>query len=122
MSTSAVREATLYQAIRPSPNSLLLYVATNGSAAHLLKVGSKRRRTREELDNLRVEQLLVHQLEEDHKVQVKNLKIQLSVAEEQAQNNENATKILTQLIESGAVEQLPDGTIKIPQGTNVIMN
>ena len=105
-----------------SCNYVLSDIASNGSAAHLLKVGSKRRRTREELDNIRVEQLLVHQLEEDHKTQVKNLKIQLSVAEEQAQNNENATKILTQLIESGAVEQLSDGTIKIPQGTNVIMN
>ena len=65
---------------------------------------------------------MIQEMEEDHRVQVKDLKIQLACAEEQAQNNENATKILTQLIESGAVEQLPDGTIKIPQGTNVIMN
>ena len=61
-------------------------------------------------------------MEEDHRVQVKDLKIQLAAAEEQAQNNENATNILTQLIERGAVEQLPDGSIKIPEGTNMIMN
>ena len=53
---------------------------------------------------------------------MRNLKIQLNVAEEQAQNNESAVQILTQLIEKGAVEQLPDGSIKIPEGTNVIMN
>ena len=53
---------------------------------------------------------------------MKNLKIQLNVAEEQAQNNENAAQILTKLIERGAVEQNQDGTIKIPDGPNVIMN
>ena len=48
---------------------------------------------------------MIQEMEEDHRVQVKDLKIQLACAEEQSQNNENAAKILTQLIESGAVEQ-----------------
>ena len=65
---------------------------------------------------------MIQEMEEDHRIQVKNLKIQLNVAEEQAQNNENAAQILTKLIERGAVEQNQDGTIKIPDGPNVIMN
>ena len=65
---------------------------------------------------------MIQEMEEDHRIQVKNLKIQLNCAEEQAHNNESAAQILTQLIEKGAVEQLPDGSIKIPDGPNVIMN
>ena len=61
-------------------------------------------------------------MEEEYKVKVRNLQIQLNTAEEEMQNNNAAAEILTKLINRGAVEQLPDGSVKIPDRPNVIGN
>ena len=52
---------------------LLFLSATNGTANHLLKLGSKRRRKKEELQTERDELLLFNEMEEEYKSKVKNL-------------------------------------------------
>ena len=53
-------------------------IATNGSAAHLLKVGSKRRRTKAEMkEQLEIEELQ-SVIEHEREDEIKQLKIQLT--------------------------------------------
>ena len=61
--TSAVSIISITQVYLHWSDPICLWLATNGSAAHLLKVGSKRRRTKEELQNERDEQALIDNME-----------------------------------------------------------
>ena len=82
---------------------ILFTIATNGNAAHLLKVGSKRRRTQAEIEQDNADEKSFREMMEDHKAQMRKLKIQLDEAEEQINSNQNAADILTQLVERGVV-------------------
>ena len=94
----------------------------NGNAAHLLKVGAKRRRTQAQIKSDEAEEKSFREKMEDHKITVSNLKIQLAVVEEEMNSNKNAALILEDLIEKGILRKNPDGTVDPVDGPNVIGN
>ena len=94
----------------------------NGNAAHLLKVGAKRRRTQAQINIDKAEEKSFREKMEDHKITVSNLKIQLAVVEEEMNSNKNAALILEDLIEKGILRKNPDGTVDPVDGPNVIGN
>ena len=94
----------------------------NGNAAHLLKVGSKRRRTQAQIVSDKAEEKSFREKMEDHKITVSNLKIQLAVVEEEMNSNKNAALILEDLIDKGILRKNPDGTVDPVDGPNVIGN
>ncbi len=70
------------------------------------------------------EQLEIEELssviEHEREDEIKQLKVQLSQAEEAAKNNKNAASILTDLLQKGVVKQDDDGSIIYNDGPNVI--
>ena len=94
----------------------------NGNAAHLLKVGAKRRRTQAQINIDKAEEKSFREKMEDHKITVRNLKIQLAVVEEEMNSNKNAALILEDLIDKGILRKNPDGTVDPVDGPNVIGN
>ena len=94
----------------------------NGNAAHLLKVGAKRRRTQAQINIDKAEEKSFREKMEDHKITVSNLKIQLAVVEEEMNSNKNAALILEDLIDKGILRKNPDGTVDPVDGPNVIGN
>ena len=69
----------------------------------MLKVGSKRRRRKTEIDALEdeVQQSYRDKLSQEVERQTKNLKSQLAEREHEARNNQNAATILNEFIQKG---------------------
>ena len=101
---------------------MLFHIASNGIGNHLLKAGSKRRRTQAEMKDQLEQDELANVLAHDADDQIKKLKQQLADAEEVATNNKTAADILTQMLARKEVEQLADGSIKVAGKPNVIGN
>ena len=100
----------------------LFHTASNGSSAHLLKAGSKRRRTQAEMKQQMEVEELANVLEHEREDQIKQLEEQLSQAQENAASNKNAADILTDLLEKGEVKLEEDGSVSVMHGANVIGN
>ena len=87
-----------------------------------MKAGSKRRRTQAELKN----QLSVDDLQaavaEEREEQISKLKERLAETETTANNNKQATAVLTQLLKQGAIKQEADGSITVVHQPNTIHN
>ena len=79
-------------------------IASKGIGAHLLKVGSKRRRTQAEIKEQLEEEELSNVLQSEADDQIKQLKQRLAEAEEVAENKRNANDILRSLVDRGEVE------------------
>ena len=90
--------------------------------SHLLKAGSKRRRTQAEMkDQLEIEELS-QVIDHDREDEIKKLSQSLASAEEEAKSNSAATAILRELIEKGVIRQEADGTVVPLNGPNIIGN
>ena len=84
----------------PVINSLYC-AATNGTGYHLLKAGSKRRRTKAEIKDDKFEE----ELREEALTEARNSKLRMEhdliKAQQQAQENANAAAILTDFMNKG---------------------
>ena len=107
----------------------LSIVADKGNGAHLLKAGSKRRRTQAEMK----EQFQMEQLEEmeardkeaqisEQQRQIQELQQQMTQMEQYAQTNEYAKDVVTDLVKKGVLEAKGDNEVVLSQGPNIIGN
>ena len=81
---------------------------------HLLKAGSKRRRTQEEIEQEEEEMKKDPKAQAEHlKFQYEKLQAELSKTKEEARSNRAASEILTQMINKGELEQAQDGSILV---------
>ena len=91
-------------------------------SAHLLKAGSKRRRTKAEMaEQLEIEQLS-NVLEAEREDKIKQLEIQLLQAQQEAEENKGAFDALTELVEKGEIRKEEDGSVTVIRGPNIIQN
>ena len=91
---------------------------SKGRSVHLLKAGSKRRRTKDELESSQ-------KLEESKDDKTEHLKFQYQLLQEElaktkveAESNKAASQILSQMIESGEAVQEKDGTVSVRKHGN----
>ena len=91
----------------------MICVAQKGISANLLKVGSKRRRRKDDKIEDQFEQTVREKIQQEVELQTKNLKNQLAQKESEAQNNQNAASILSQFINSGDAEIDEMGNVKL---------
>ena len=96
--------------------------ASNGSSAHLLKVGSKRRRTQADLKEQLEAEELASALDLEKAEQIAAVEQQLKEAAELASKNKFAADALTEMVAKGQVVQEDDGALRVVNGPNVIMN
>ena len=113
--------------LRALTNTLFLFtVALRGVGAHLLKVGSKRRRKQADIagQNEREELSQVDQVEQSQRIL--ELEHQLSNVTIERDNNAAAAQILTRMIETGDAEQDASGAVRVskrrPGSPNIIGN
>ena len=89
----------------------IFWLASNGSSAHLLKVGSKRRRTQADMkDQLKVEELS-QALEEEKDDKIAKLEAELKAAKNYAGHTQEAANILAGLIDAGELKVNEDNTV-----------
>ena len=107
----------------------LLIVADKGNGAHLLKVGSKRRRTQAEMK----EQYHMEQLEEmeardkdaqiaEFQKQIQEMQQQMVQMETVAKTNQYSRDVVTKLVSQGVLEVKGDSEVVLSQGPNIIKN
>ena len=113
--------------LRAVTNTLFLVtVALRGVGAHLLKVGSKRRRKQADIagQNEREELSQVDLLEQSQRIL--ELEQQLSGVQLERDNNAAAAQILTRMIETGEAEQDASGAVRVskrrPGSPNIMGN
>ena len=88
-------------------------VANHGTSWAAFKPGSKRRRTKAEIfEQDTAEQLRAKEAEENAQ-RIAELEALLAEKETQVQNNESATRILTELIDKGDCELQGDGSVSV---------
>lgn len=92
---------------------LLTCAASKGISANLLKIGSKRRRTRQEIELDRAEEEAKESALQRKDEQIDDLQRRLLELEAAAHNNQVATSILQSFIERGEARQEPDGSVVI---------
>jgi|OM-RGC.v1.031034194 hypothetical protein len=80
---------------------------------HLLKVGSKRRRSKKEMSASQDKEESKDDKTEHLKFQYELLQEELAKTKAEAENNKAATQILTQMIESGEAVQESDGRVSV---------
>ena len=121
-STSAVSSDFITFLTRSNAYQSLHCLASNGNAAHLLKAGSKRRRTQAEIKG----QLEIDQLSEvvaaEREEEISKLKSQLEKAEAYCNENQKAVEIVKGLLEKGTIKEEEDGSITVANGPNFIGN
>ena len=71
----------------------------------MLKVGSKRRRTKAEIDDEKEQEALKQQKLEVDLQELTNLRSRIQEAEEQANTNKAAAELMSQMINAGHVQQ-----------------
>jgi len=71
----------------------------------MLKVGSKRRRTKAEIEDEKEEEALKQQKLEADLQELANLRSRIQEAEEQANTNKAAAELMSQMINAGHVQQ-----------------
>ena len=107
----------------------LSIVADKGNGAHLLKAGSKRRRTQAEMK----EQFQMEQLEEmeardkdaqiaEFQKQIQEMHNQMVEMETVAKTNTYAKDVVTNLVSQGVLEVKGDSEVVLSQGPNIITN
>ena len=81
-----------------------------GNSAHLLKVGSKRRRTKAEIEEFRQiqEQRVIAAQEKD--ARIRELEQELSTSKRKLQTAEQAESLVDQMLEAGALVHQEDGS------------
>jgi uncharacterized protein (DUF3084 family) len=75
----------------------------------LMKVGSKRRRTKQEIEDQKMEDLTKRQAVEDKMKAFVNLQAELQATQQQVTQNQSAADALQSMMHQGFIEQGPDG-------------
>ena len=95
-----------------------------GSGAHLLKVGSKRRRKQVVIQGQDDLEELSAAVELEQSQQISELQSQLAASQQEIANNKAAADILTNMINTGDAEQDMDGIVRVskrrPGEANII--
>ena len=86
-----------------------------GSSAGLLKIGSKRRRTKAELEELKEEERLRGEAVDRQAQQIAALKAQLAESEGKAEKSEYASKVIEEMMEAGALKVTESGNFEMAQ-------
>ena len=76
-----------------------------------MKVGSKRRRTKQEIRDQKEESMVKQQAIEDKLAKFDQMKRELEQAKQIAEENAEASEIVQGMIDQGFVEKAEDGTI-----------
>ena len=92
---------------------LFFNIASKGISANLLQTGSKRRRTKQQIEDEKQAQQLKAQQDAAKVAQYDNLQLKVQMMEQNQSNNEAAKSLLNQFINAGIVEQSEDGTFSI---------
>ena len=93
-------------------------IVSKGSGAHMLKIGSKRRRTKQQIHDEK-EAAAEEKAEIERKIAAYNsLKAEHEKLKAVAKNNDAAASILSDLISKRHVVQLGDGSCHVPSADN----
>ena len=76
-----------------------------GNSAHLLKVGSKRRRTRAELEEIKLQELERLSQAHEREKRIMELEDELQQSKSKAASAEKAENVLHQMLDAGFVVQ-----------------
>ena len=87
------------------PLTLISSIVNKGVGANMLKVGSKRRRTKAEIEDEKEQEALKQQKLESDLQELANLRGRIQEAEEQANTNKAAAELMSQMINAGHVQQ-----------------
>ena len=82
-----------------------------GNSAHLLKVGSKRRRTRAELEEIKLQELERLSQAHEREKRIMELEDELQQSKSKAASAEKAENVLHQMLDAGFVVQDEFGEI-----------
>ena len=112
---------------RAVTNTLSLSTAAlRGVGAHLLKVGSKRRRKQADIEGQNEAEEIAALQSEESQLRIAQLEQQLQGVQLERDNNANAAQILTQMINDGEAVQDATGAVRVSKskldGANLIGN
>ena len=100
--------------------------ALRGVGAHLLKVGSKRRRKQADIEGQNEAEEIAALQSEESQLRIAQLEQQLQGVQLERDNNANAAQILTQMINDGEAVQDATGAVRVSKskldGANLIGN
>ncbi len=93
---------------------MLLFIS-NGIGANLLKAEIKRRRTKAEVSQAKLEVELKEEAEAAKNGRIADLEARLAALQQEAARNSNAAAILHQMHEAGVIEQDLSGNVNLKQ-------
>jgi len=93
---------------------VLLFIS-KGIGANLLKAGIKRRRTKAEVSQAKLEVELKEEAEAAKNGRIADLEARLAALQQEAERNSNAAAILHQMHEAGVIEQDGSGNVNLRQ-------
>jgi molecular chaperone GrpE (heat shock protein) len=76
-----------------------------------MKVGSKRRRTKQEIEDQKLEDRVKRQAVEDKLKTIDNLQAELQSTQQQVLDNQDAKDIVQNMLDQGFVQINPDGVM-----------
>jgi len=88
-------------------------VAVNGRGVAMLKAGTKRRRTKAELDDFKLEEEMKVEEEKRQRQRITQLEQQVVLERQRVIEHQQSTNILTQFHEQGLIAQDPAGQWQI---------
>ena len=77
----------------------------------MLKIGSKRRRTKKEIEDEKQEKLLKEQMVAEKMAQFEEMSKKIELLSKDNENNKAAAQILSDMLSKGDCIQQPDGSI-----------
>ena len=86
-----------------------MFTASNGRGYHLLKVGSKRRKTRAELDEIAASANTTKAKDVDLERKIARMEVDLAKARQQAESNAGANDLMNQFASQGLLRQNAEG-------------
>ena len=86
-----------------------MFLASNGRGYHLLKVGSKRRKTRAEMDEIAASANSSKAKDSELDSKMKRLEYELAKAQEQAASNSGANDLMNTFASQGLLRQNAEG-------------
>ena len=87
-----------------NPNAISLYVVHHGVGANMLKTESKRRRTKQQIEEDKQAEVAKENAMRTHMAQVQELQAQKEQAEHAAATNRGAAQLMSDLINAGIVK------------------
>jgi uncharacterized protein (DUF3084 family) len=81
-----------------------LNIEARGTGSMLMKVGSKRRRTKQEIEDQKMEDLTKRQAVEDKMKAFVNLQAELQATQQQVTQNQSAADALQSMMHQGFIE------------------